>query len=269
VHRPAFCFLSQWGFFENRIIFVFVTVKFELFRSITVLTVSSRLKEYFTKLTSFHFIAHHRLTVLKKWRKSIFDRGHDFCDFVSFLQTFTLDILISKLTLEGPREQKFSQPLQAEKTVTFDFSHHDHALVILYVQFVCSDWSKFDRWVHAENLFSILKFVYFDSWSWQFCVSQWCFKKWNTAAMKSLLLFMAGVFIGFLVQKCAACQSRKSDSGWHRFHFSPCLMQKRVEKSQVTLALLDGSQELHLEWQAWVIIAFDNLIISWNWAWWA
>ena len=52
--------------------------------------------------------------------------------------------------------------IQAGKT----FSYHGHALVTLYVQFLCSDWSNFDRWVHAENLRSILKVVYFDSWSW-------------------------------------------------------------------------------------------------------
>ena len=46
--------------------------------------------------------------------------------------------------------------------------------------------------------------------------------KWNTAANKSLLLFKAGLFIGFLVEKCVACQSRKADCGWHRFRFSPC-----------------------------------------------
>ena len=57
--------------------------------------------------------------------------------------------------------------IQAGKT----FSYHGHALVTLYVQFLCSDWSKFDRWVHAENLCSILKLVYFDSWSWQSFVS--------------------------------------------------------------------------------------------------
>ena len=51
--------------------------------------------------------------------------------------------------------------------VAFDFSHQGHALVTLYVQFVCSDWSKFDRWVRAEKLCSILKLVYFDSWGWQ------------------------------------------------------------------------------------------------------
>ena len=36
----------------------------------------------------------------------------------------------------------------------------------------------------------------------------------------------------FLVEKCAACQSRKSDFGWHRFRFSPCRMRKRVEVSR-------------------------------------
>ena len=55
--------------------------------------------------------------------------------------------------------------------VAFDFSHQGHALVTLYVQFLCSDWSKLDSWVHAENLCSILKLVYFDGWSWQSFVS--------------------------------------------------------------------------------------------------
>ena len=57
--------------------------------------------------------------------------------------------------------------IQAAKT----FSYHGHALVTLYVQFLCSDWSKFDRWVYAENLCSILKLVNFDSWSWRSFVS--------------------------------------------------------------------------------------------------
>ena len=85
---------------------------------------------------------------------------------------------------------------------------------------------------------SILKLVYFDSWSWQSFLSTCdvfllsfptgC-TKWNTAAINSLLLFMDALFTEFLVEKCCACQSHRSDFGWHRFHFSPCWM--RVEKS--------------------------------------
>ena len=55
--------------------------------------------------------------------------------------------------------------------VAFNFSHQGHALVMLYVQFLYSDWSKFDRWVLAENLCSILNLVYFDSWNRQSFVS--------------------------------------------------------------------------------------------------
>ena len=65
----------------------------------------------------------------------------------------------------------------------------------------------------------------------EFCVNLWCSTgctKWATAAIKSPespLLFMADLFFGFLVEKCVACQSWKSDFGWHRFRFSPCLMR--------------------------------------------
>ena len=70
------------------------------------------------------------------------------------------------------------------------------------------------------------------------------------AAIKSQepLLVMASLFIGFLVEKYVACRSRKPDFGWHHFSFSPCLMRKRVEKSEAILGLLASFQELHLEW---------------------
>ena len=56
-------------------------------------------------------------------------------------------------------------------------------------------------------------------------------EKINTAAIKIPLLFMAGLIIEFLVQKCAACQSHwKPNLGCHPFRFSPCLMRKRVKK---------------------------------------
>ena len=50
---------------------------------------------------------------------------------------------------------------------------------------------------------------------------------------------MTALFIGFLVEKCVAF-------GWHRFRFLPCLMRKRIQKSQAILALLDSFQELTL-----------------------
>ena len=68
--------------------------------------------------------------------------------------------------------------------------------------------------------------------------------KWNSAAIKSLLLFMASLFIGFLVEKYVASQSRKSDFRWHRFRFPPYLMRKRVEQSEAILALLDSFQRI-------------------------
>ena len=73
-----------------------------------------------------------------------------------------------KLTSEAKIHPVFWK-VQAGKTL----SYHGHALVTLYVQFLCSDWSKLDRWVYAEKLCSILKIVYFDSWSWQSFVSTW------------------------------------------------------------------------------------------------
>ena len=126
--------------------------------------------------------------------------------------TAQLKFLISN----WPRTRKVSQLLQAGKIVASDFSHHGHALVTLYVQFLCSDWSIFDSWVHAEYLCSILNLVYFDSWKRQSFVSTWflllffcccffCFfTKWNSAAIRSLLSFMASLFIEFLVEKYVA-----------------------------------------------------------------
>ena len=54
---------------------------------------------------------------------------------------------------------------------------------------------------------------------------------------------MASLFIGFLVEKKVTCPGRKSDFGWHRFRFSPCLMRKRVAKSGAILPLLDTFQD--------------------------
>ena len=45
-----------------------------------------------------------------------------------------------KLTSDTKNSASFLK-IQEGKT----FSYHGHVLVTLYVQFLCSDWSKFDR----------------------------------------------------------------------------------------------------------------------------
>ena len=66
---------------------------------------------------------------------------------------------------------------------------------------------------------------------------------------------MAGLFIGFLVEKCAACQShRKSDFGWIAFTHFPLLnayYKEGSKKSQAILMafrsrILTGKPELSL-----------------------
>ena len=73
---------------------------------------------------------------------------------------------IRSLISNWPRTQNFSHFFKNTGGEDL-FLRVGHA----HVQFLCSVWSKFDRRVHAENLCSILKVVYFDSWSWQSFVS--------------------------------------------------------------------------------------------------
>ena len=64
----------------------------------------------------------------------------------------------------------------------------------------------------------------------------------NSAAIKSLMLFMASLFIGFLVEKFIALVKSEIRFQMASFSFSPCLMRKTVEKSEAILALLDSFQ---------------------------
>ena len=116
--------------------------------------------EYYLKLSA------DKLLVLK-WSKAqvhIFTNSYvvfEICHFGPALLRFWFQ------TRHGRENSASYLKIQVEKT----FSYSGHALATLYVQFLCSDWSKFDRWVHAENVCSILKLVYFDNWSWQSFVS--------------------------------------------------------------------------------------------------
>ena len=79
----------------------------------------------------------------------------------------------------------------------------------------------------------------------EYFVNLWCFLlsfstgclKWNTAAINSLLWFMAGLFIEFLVGKCAGCQSWKSDFGCivFVFYLAGCGLKSPSSDSGLTL----------------------------------
>ena len=158
-----------------------------------------------------------------------------------------------------PRTRKFGQLLQAQKTVALDFSHHVHALIMLYIQFLCSDWSKFDRWVHAE-----IKFMqHLESCLlWQLKLTEFC--TWSTCDVFNCLFpldvqneiqLLSGVFcyswlvclLSFWLRNTLLAKVGNPIS-MASFSFSPCLMRKRVAKSEAILALVDIFQELHLEW---------------------
>ena len=145
----------------------------------------------------------------------------------------TIKILISNL----PRTRKFNQLFKntGGEDLFLPWSRVGHALRPICMLWLVKIWQVSSCGKLMQRLETCLL--------WQlklteFCVNLWCFlmsfstgcTKWNTATIKSLLLFMAGLFIGFLVEKCVPCQSRKSDFGWHHFRFSPCLIRKRSLK---------------------------------------
>ena len=119
-----------------------------------------------------------------------------------------------------------------KKTVAFDFSHHGHALVTLYVQFLCSDRSKFDWWVRAENLYSILKLVFFDGWSLQSLCQfvmfltvffHWMYKMKFSCYQESSVIHGELVLVEKLMHHLSKSLMRFRMAS---FRFSPCLMRK-------------------------------------------
>ena len=123
----------------------------------------------------------------------------------------TIKILISN----WPRTRKFSQFFKntGGEDLFLPWSRVGHALRPIFMLWLVKIWQVSSCGKFMQHLEPCLL--------WQlklteFCVDLWwCFlmsfstgcTKWNTAAIKSLLLFMAGLFIGFLVEKCIACQN--------------------------------------------------------------
>ena len=92
-----------------------------------------------------------------------------------------------------------------------------HALRPIFMLWLLKIWQVGSRGKFMHYLETCLVIAEADSF-----VSSYSCTKWKTAAIKILLLFMAGLFIGFLVEKCTAFPShRKSVFWWHRFQNEP------------------------------------------------
>ena len=53
----------------------------------------------------------------------------------------------------------------------------------------------------------------------------WMYKMKCSCYQESSVFHGYSLFVGFLVEKCVVCHSRKSDFGWQRFRFSPGLIR--------------------------------------------
>ena len=158
------------------------------------------------------------------------------------------------------REKSASYYRQGTQLVLTFLTIYGHALVTLYVQFLCSDWSIFDRWVHAEDLCSILNLVYFDSWRRQSFVSTcFCFFVFFNCLfpqdVQNEIQLLSGVFcyswlvclLSFWLWNTSLVNVGNpiSDGIFFVFHLAWCV---RGLKSLKRYWPLDSFQRLHLEW---------------------
>ena len=146
--------------------------------------------------------------------------------YVMFHMCRTIKILISN----WPRKLKFSQCLPAGKTCQLllafltKVTRRSRSTSNFYAligqnltggfmqKIYAASWNLFTFSAEADRV--LCQLVIFS----QLSFSPEC-TKWNSAAIKSLLLFMASLLIRFLVEKYVACQSQKSDFGMASFSF--------------------------------------------------
>ena len=150
--------------------------------------------------------------------------------------------IIIILISNWPRTRKFSQLLWAERTVTFG-----HALRPIFMLWLVKIWLVSSCRKCMQHLETCLLIVEANSvlcqlvmfltifFHWMYKIVYRCYQESSVIHVWCLL--------GFWLRNAPLVKLEI------RFRIaSPCLMRKRVEKSQAILALLDRIQELHLEW---------------------
>ena len=145
--------------------------------------------------------------------------------YVVFYMCRTIKILISN----WPRKLKFIQFLQEGKTcqLLFDVGH---ALRRIFILWLVKIWQVSSCGKFMQHLKSCLRWPSFVS----ACDVFNCLFPLN---VQSEIQLLSRVFcyswlvclLGFWLRNTSLWQSRKSDFGWHRFRFSPCLIRKTVE----------------------------------------
>ena len=152
--------------------------------------------------------------------------------YVVFYMCRTIKILISN----WPRKLKFSQFLQAGKTcqllLTFltkvtrwsRSTSNFYALIgqnltgeFMWKMYAAS-WNLFTLTAEADRV--LCQLVMFLT-----VFLHWMYKMKCSCYQESSVFHGYSLFVGFLVEKCVVCHSRKSDFGWQRFRFSPCLIR--------------------------------------------
>ena len=168
-----------------------------------------------------------------------------------------------------PRTRKFSQLLQAGKYSSFWlFSPWSRSTSNFYALIGQNLTGEFVRKIYAAswNLFTLTaeadgvlcQLVMFLT-----AFFYWMYKKWNSAAIKSLLLFVASLFNGFLVEKYVACQSRKSDLGWHRFRFYLVWCLKGLKSLKRFRPYLIASRSCILNGKPeWLLYLIENVTVK-------
>ena len=172
--------------------------------------------------------------------------------YVVFCMCRTIKMLISN----WPRKLKFSQFLQAGKTcqllLTFltKVTRWSRSTSNFYALIGQNLTGEFMRKIYAASWILFTLTAEADKVLCQLVMFLTVFFHWIEIQLLSAVFCYSWLvcLLGFWLRNTSLWQSRKSDFGWHRFRFSPCLMRKRVAKSEAILALLDTFQELHLEW---------------------
>ena len=143
---------------------------------------------------------------------------------------------IQTLISNWPRTRKFSQLFSP-------WSRIGHSLCPIFMLWLVKIWQarlflKFMQ--HLETCLLIA-----DSWSWEGFVSSCdvCNCLFPLNVQNAIQLFMAGLVIGFLIEKYATCQSHwKSDFGWIAFklytHFPDCGLLSLYMFHRIILILL-------------------------------